>query len=157
MGVTNSNQFLRGHEDQRECALELRHGKAHGILDGIRLQPRLCDEICDDLGVARAVEDRAALFKHAAQSACVAEVAVVDKRHLALLVIDLHRLTVAPLIAARRAVARVPDGDRTLRKCAEHSGCKHMVNEPEILMRIKHAVVIDRDAGALLPAVLQGK
>ena len=49
--VADSNQFLRGHEDQRECALKLRHGKAHGILDGIRLQPGLRDEICDDLGV----------------------------------------------------------------------------------------------------------
>ena len=101
------------------------------------------------------MEDRAALFEQAAEHGGIAEIAVVDERHFALLVIDLHRLTVAPLTAAGRAVARVPDRGGAVRKAAEHLRREHMLHKPEILVRREHAVIVDRDACALLTAVLQ--
>ena len=152
--IADGDQLLRGHQDQRKCALQLRDRKPHGILDRIGLQSRLRDEIRNDLGIARRVEDRAALFEHTAQSARIAEIAVVDKRHFSLMMIDLHRLTVPPLTAAGRAVARMTDRDPALRKAAEDLRRKDMIDEAEILMRREYAVIIDRDPCAFLPAVL---
>ena len=62
MGITHGDHLLRGHDDQRKGTLQLRHSKADGVLDRIGLQPRLRDEIRDDLGIAGRVEDRAALL-----------------------------------------------------------------------------------------------
>ena len=81
----------------------------------------------------------------------------MDKRHFALLVIDLHGLTVPPLIAAGRAVARMADRHGAVRKAGQDLRRKDLSDQPEILVRREHAVIIDRDAGALLPAVLQRK
>ena len=157
MRIAPRNELLRGHDDHRKSALKLRNRNAHGILDRVCLQARLRDDIRDNFSIACGMEDRAALFERAAEHGCIAEIAVMHKRHFALLVIDLHRLTVSALIAARCAVARMTDRSGAVRKTAEHLRRKYMLHKPQILMRREHAVIIERNAAALLPAVLQGK
>lgn len=125
------------------------------IFDGGSLEPCLRDEVGDDLCVDRRVEDCTREFELIAQDIGVAEVAVVCERQLALLVIDGERLTVAAARRSRRAVAHMTDGHRALGEAREDFARKDVVDESEILVRGKDAVVVHGDAAALLAAVLQ--
>ena len=49
------------------------------------------------------------------------------------------------------------DRHGAVREAGQDLRREHMIDQPEILVRREHAVLIDRDAGALLPAVLQRK
>ena len=157
MRITDCNQLLCGHDNQRESALQLRNRKTHGIFDRIGLKPCLCNQICNNFGIACCVENCAALFEHTAQTSGIAEIAVMHQRHFALLMIDLHRLTVAALVAAGCSVAGMADCHRTVRKAGEHLRRKDMIDQTEILVCGEYAVIVDRDAGSLLTAVLQCK
>ena len=101
------------------------------------------------------MEDCTREFELVAQDIGVAEVAVVCERQLALLVVDGERLTVAAARRSRRAVAHMTDGHRALGEAREDFARKDVVDESEILVRGKDAVVVHGDAAALLAAVLQ--
>ena len=76
--------------------------------------------------------------------------------HAALLVVDLNGLAVAPDRGSSGAVAGVayrhgPPGQPGQRLAAEH-----LPHQPQILVGGKYPVVVDHDAAALLPPVLEG-
>ena len=120
------------------------------------VEARLRDDIGDYLGVARRVEDSAAELKLAAQFIGVAEVSVVGKSHLALLMVDLDGLAVRSAVAAGRAVARVGDSHPALRELHQVVAREDFVDKSDILARSEHSIVVDDYAAALLPSVLQG-
>ena len=102
------------------------------------------------------MEDSAAELKLAAQFIGVAEVSVVGKSHLALLMVDLDGLAVRSAVAAGRAVARVGDSHPALRELHQVVAREDFVNKSDVLARSEHSVVVNDYAAALLPSVLQG-
>ena len=103
------------------------------------------------------MEDSAAELELAAQFIGVAEVSVVGKSHLALLVVDLDGLAVRSAVAAGRAVARVGDSHPALRELHQVVAREDFVDKSDILARSEHSVVVDDYTAALLPTVLQCK
>ena len=101
------------------------------------------------------MEDSAVELELAAKLIGIAEVSVVGKSHLALLMVDLDGLAVRSAVAAGRAVARMGDSHPALRELHQIVARKDFVDNAHILARGKHAVVVDDYAAALLPSVLQ--
>ena len=50
----------------------------------------------------------------------------------------------------------MPDGHVPLRQAGERVGRKDLADESDVLVGAENAVVVDDDAAAFLPAVLQG-
>ena len=153
--VAHGEELRARHQTQRVGAFQVTHCLTDRLFDGGGLKPRLRDEVGDDLRVDRRVEDRAPKLELVAQDIGVAEVAVVRERQLALLVVDGERLAVAAARRARRAVAHMADGHRADGEAREDFARKDVVDESEILVRGKDAVVVHGDAAALLAAMLQ--
>ena len=153
--VAHGDELRARHEAERVGALQAIHRLADRLFDGTHLETRLRDEVGDDLRVDRRVEDGAGEFELVAQQVGVAQVAVVRERHLPLLVIDGERLAVASACRACRAVAYMTDGNLALGEAGKNLAGKDIVDESEILVRGKDAVIVHGDAAALLPAVLQ--
>ena len=92
------------------------HCLADGVLRGAALQAVTDDLIGDRFGVGSPVEDRAGQLKAASQIKGIGEVAVVDKRKIALDVADDERLDVIPVVPAGGGIAHMPDGHLTAAK-----------------------------------------
>ena len=101
------------------------------------------------------MEDSAVELELAAKLIGVAEVSVVGKSHLALLMVDLDGLAVRSAVAAGRAVARMGDSHGALRELQQIVARKDFVDKSDILARSEHSVVVDDYAAALLSSVLQ--
>ena len=108
--VAHGDHLGRRHDDQRIGAPQAACGAADGLFDAGAFQSLLGDEIGDDLGIARRVEDGAPLFQLCPQGPRVGEVAVVHQGHSTILMIDHDGLGVAHIAAARGAVAHMPHG-----------------------------------------------
>ena len=156
VGVARREQLCGGHEHEGICALKPAHRTAQRVFYRRTVEARLRDNIGDYLGGGRRVEDSAAELKLAAQFICVAEVSVVGKSHLALLMIDLDGLAVRSAVAAGRAVARVGDSHPALRELHQVVAREDFVDKSDVLARSEHSVVVNDYAAALLPSVLQG-
>ena len=154
--ITRTDQLLRAHQHKGIRAVERVHRAAQRVLNGRRAQSFARDDIRDCFRVARRVKDRAGQLQCRAQSSGVGKIAVVRERHPALLVVDLDRLTVCAVRAARRAVARVRNCHRRFRKRSERLFRKHFGHQSDVLMRYKHTIVVYDNAAAFLPAMLQG-
>ena len=154
--VAQRYQLHRRHDDQRIGTIQPVHRRAHRLLDRRVGQALARHLVGDYLGVARRMEDRALQLELTAELRRVRQVAVVRHRHCALDVSDLYRLTVRPRAAAGRAVPDMPDSYRALAERRQCLMIEHLVDKPDILMRREHAVLVDDDAAALLPAVLEG-
>ena len=102
------------------------------------------------------MEDCAGQLQFAAELGGVTEVPVVRQRHFPLLMIDLNRLAVSAAGTAGRAVAHMADGHIPLRQTRKRIGRKDFADQPDVLMRGKNTIVVDDNAAALLPTVLQG-
>ena len=94
--------------EQRVGALDLAQRVGDAILDRALRAHR--DQMDDDFGVARALEDRAASLELFAQRLGVRQVAVVGDRDRAARVVDRDRLRVFQERAAGGRVAHVADG-----------------------------------------------
>ena len=156
MGITRGDELLRAHDHQRIRALNALHGAQHGLLDAFAPQPLLRDDIGDDLGIAGGVEDRASQLQLLAQLPGVNEVAVMAQSQGALEVIDQQGLGIAAALGAGGAVAAVAHGHAALMELFQHITGKNLVDQTHVLVAVDHAVVVDGDAAALLPAMLQG-
>ena len=86
----------------------------------------------------------------------VGEVAVVGQGHAALVVVHQDGLDVPLVVGPGGAVAHVAYGDGARAQGAEPLRRKHLVHQPHIPVRGEHAIVVHRDAGALLAPVLEG-
>ena len=75
---------------------------------------------------------------------------------LSLQVVDLKGLTVGKVGAAGGAVAGVGNRQLPRGKPLHHVAGKHLAHQAQPFMAGEHAVVVDDDSAALLPAVLQG-
>ena len=71
-------------------------------------------------------------------------------------VVDEHGLSVAAILSAGGAVAAVTHSHAALVQLFQHVAGKDLVDQTNVLVAVNHAVVVDGDAAALLPAVLQG-
>ena len=102
------------------------------------------------------MEDGALLLQLVPQLGGVGQVAVVADGHGALAVVDQHGLSVVAVQGAGGAVAAVAHGHLALVHLLQHVPGEHIRHQANILVAGDHAVVIHRDAAALLAAVLQG-
>ena len=157
VGVTRRDQLGVGHNDEGVCALDVVHRAADGHLNVRRQQTVLGQQIGNDLGVRRAVKDRTAHLELAAQLRRVDKVAVVADRHSALAVMQNHRLRVGTAALARRGIADMAGSHL----CAagqlfQHALGKDLADKAQIAVAGQHAVDVQRNAAALLAAVLQG-
>ena len=66
-------------------------------------------------------------------------------------------LRIRHALAARRAVAHVPDGHVAFAEFFHNARCEHVVDQSVFFMNAEHPVVVDDDARRFLPAVLQGE
>ena len=114
--------------------------------------------VADDLGIRGAVEDGTLVFQLTSQLNGIGQVAVVAQGHGAAAVPHDHGLGVGPDAAAGGGVAHMAGGHLGVGvgQAAQHRRGEHLVHKAQIPVALDDAVVIHRDAAALLPAVLQG-
>ena len=103
------------------------------------------------------MEDRALVFQLAAQLHGIGQVAVVAQRHGAAAMTDDHGLGVGADAGARSGVAHMT-GSHVCRgsgQTCQHLRGEHLVYKAQIPVAGDHAVIVDGNTAALLPAVLQ--
>src|SRR6202171_5700919 len=125
---------------------------AEAVLDrAVRL---VREEVDDHLGVARALEERAALFQITPQLLGIDQVAVVRDGDLTGGGARHHRLRVGEDGLPRRRVAGVADGRRA-GQAGDGSLVEDVGDQAHGLVQVDGLAVPAGDAGRLLPAVLQ--
>ena len=96
-------------------------------------------------------------FELAAQLRRVDKVAVVADRHSALAVMQNHRLRVGTAALARRGIADMAGSHLCAAgQLLQHALGKDLADKAQIAVAGQHAVDVQRNAAALLAAVLQG-
>ena len=68
--------------------------------------------------------------------------------------IDLNRLAVCQIGAAGGAVAGVGNRHFPRGELLHDAACEYLTDQPQTLVAVKNAVIIDDNAAALLPTVL---
>ena len=156
-GVAHRDELGGRHDHKAVCALQHVHGLADGSLDAAHAQTVAGDEVADDLGIRGAVEDGALVFQLAAQLHGVGQVAVVAQRHGAAAMPDDHGLGVGADAGAGGGVAHMAGGHvcRGGGQACQHLRGEHLVYKTQIPVAGDHAVIVDGNTAALLPAVLQ--
>ena len=99
--------------------------------------------------------DYAAELKAGAQLVCVAEISVVCQGELTFLVVYNNGLAVCAVCAAGGAVAHMPHRHAAIGKLVHYRLCKYIIHRAEILVYGENAVIVNYNAAALLPSVLQ--
>ena len=156
VGVPDGDELGGGGDHQGVGPLDPVHGGGDRLLDGGGAQTLLDDDVGDDLGVRGGLEDGALALQLLAQCVGVGEVAVVGQGHAALVVVHQDGLDVPLVVGPGGAVAHVAYGDGARAQGAEPLRRKHLVHQPHIPVRGEHAIIVHRDAGALLAPVLEG-
>ena len=87
----------------------------------------------------------------------VGEVSVVGQSHGSLDVVDHNGLGIAAVGLAGGAVAYMAQGGKPLPQRGQGSGGKDVSCKPQPLVGGENPVVVDHDAAALLPPVLEGQ
>ncbi len=113
------------------------------------------DEMDDDLGVGRRLEQGAALHQSATQPAGVRQVAVVGEREAAELQVGEQRLDVAQHGLAGGGVAVVADRRVALEPLHHRLAREDVAHLAQIAVGVELPAVVGDDAGGLLAAVLQ--
>ena len=137
--------------DQRERAAHLRDRLDDRVFH--RRRPRAREQVQDDFGVARRLEDRSEPDQVVLQLLRVDQVAVVRDRDLPVRAVDEDRLRVGQAAVAGRGVARVADGGVPGER-GQALGREDVGDIPHVLGDDHAMTVRGGDAGALLPAVL---
>ena len=101
------------------------------------------------------MENGAPRLQRTAQVVGVADVSVVRQRQPPLAVVDLNGLTVGAVGAACRAVADVPHAQPPGGQAAQDILAENLIDKSQVLVGDEHAVVIDHNAAAFLPPVLE--
>ena len=163
--VAHADEVRVVHQHEREPALQPRQHLLDGVLEVTTVGARLVrvrgrDQLGDQRGVAGGVE--LALGRHhAGQHADlrgevlgVREVAVVAEREPGVADRAVHGLRVAPRARSGRRVAHVSDREVPLER-DEVALVEHLRDEAHVLHDGDELAVAHRDAGRLLPAVLE--
>ena len=153
MRVSRTDELVFRHDRQAVRALDFLEAFEHFFLN--RLLARARDEVHEDLGVDGGLEDRALLLELVADLGGVREVAVVRERDLAACVVDHERLRVRQEARARCRIAHMADGD-VLIFHVRQLVAEDLVDEAHAARDVHPRAIRQRDAGALLPTMLQG-
>jgi len=111
----------------------------------------------DDLAVHGGLENEAAAFELVAERGGVGQVAIVRDGDLAARTIHRERLGVAEIGRAGRGIARVADGHFADEVVQDFRVVKNLRHEAHAVVLEEFAIVAGDNAGALLPAMLQGE
>jgi hypothetical protein len=151
--VAQGVELVARQHQQRVSAFDLveRVGQRAGQI------PRLAarHQVNDDLGVARGLEDRAAMLERPPPLPCAREVAVVPQRELSFVAIDDDGLRVHQRGVARSRIASVTER-RIAGKPREHLRLENFLHQPHAFFEVEFAAVAGHDPSRLLPAMLQG-
>ncbi len=150
--VAHRDHRVLGEEEERVGALHALERGGDAILDRDLLAHR--DEVDEDLGVGRRLEDRSALLELLAELVGVREVSVVADGERALGVVDGERLRVLDVRAAGGRVADVTDGDAA-RQLREVLLAERVLDEAHRAVEVELLAVARDDARRLLAAVLE--
>ena len=157
VGVARGDQLGVGHNDQTVRTLDVVHRAADRHLNVGGHQTVLGQQVGNDLGVRGAVEDGTAHLQLAAQLRGVDKVAVVADRHGALAVMQNHRLRVGAAALPGSGVTHMTGRHLgALGQLLQHALGENLADKPQVAVAGKHAVHVQGNAAAFLPAVLQG-
>ncbi len=150
--VTHGDHCVLGHEEERIRAFDAGERVQDAVFD--RHLVRLGDEMDEDLGVGRRLEDRPLALELGAEIVGVRKVAVVADRERAARIIDSERLRVLQMRATGGGVAHVADR-HAAGELREVLFAEDVLNEAHRSMGVELRAVARDDAGRLLPAMLQ--
>ncbi len=151
--IARHDDAVLGEEHQGERAFQLQQRIAQGA--GQRALRGVGHQVEHDFGIAGRLEDGAAAAQVGAQLVGIGDVAVVRDGHFALVADHGKRLGVEQDGIAGGGIARVPDG-QIAGQLGQHVAGEDVGHMPHGLVGVDLVAVRGADAGALLPAVLQG-
>jgi hypothetical protein len=151
--VTQADQLVLGHDDQRVGALDAMEA-AHEVV-ALAVQGRLGQQMQNDLAIDGGREDRALGLQFLAKLGGVGQVAVVCDGNLAAGAIDGERLGIAQVRRAGGGVPRVADSNGADHVMQDVS-LEDLRHQPHAFVGVKLFAVRGDDARAFLAAVLQG-
>ena len=149
--VAEGDERVVDERDDGVRALEARHRRGDGLGQRRRVAG---DQGCDDLGVRGRAEPDPIRDELVAESPGVRQVAVVAERNGSGASVMDEGLSVRPVHAPGRRVARVPDRDLT-RERLELLLVEDLRDEPHVAEHGQATRLGDGDAGRLLAAMLQ--
>ena len=151
--IARGDQRILRQEHEAVRTLDARQRLRERMLE--RVGARLCEQRPDHLGVTGRLELDAFRGKLVAQLRRVDEVAVVPDHHRPDVgMFHAHRLCVAQLRAAGRAVARVADRYVAL-EFVDRLLVEHLRDETHLLADTDLVPIAHRDTGGLLSAMLE--
>ena len=153
--VADRHQLLWRHDDHGICALELVHRLFYRFLNRSGVQALVNDDVGDDLRVRAGVENSPFQLQFLLERLRIDQSAVEGKGHGALDVADNQRLHVRALRGAG-GIQYMANRHAAAAQVGQYLLIKGVRNQADVAVGTDHAVVVDRDAAALLASVLQG-
>src|SRR6516162_6158384 len=152
-GIAHSDDLVLRERHQRKGALDLPQRVDQPVDDGL-LEARR-DQVNNDFGVARRLEQAAATHQLAANLVGVGQIAVVANGEPAELEIGEERLHVAQCDLAGRRIADVADGGTAAQPADHFLGAEIVADLAHPAVGAELLAVVGDNAGRLLPAMLQ--
>ena len=153
MRIARDDDAVFGQKHQRKRAFQLQQRLAQRSRQSLFARPR--HQMQNHFRIARSLKNGPFAFQFAPQLPGIRDVAVVRHRDLAFVASHRKRLRVQQHRVARRRIARVPDRQFP-RQRPQHFRRENIRHVPHALVIVNVTPVARRDAGALLPAMLQG-
>src|SRR6266403_495732 len=150
--IADGNQLIGSEHEQRICAFHLVQGIAQRTGEIARL--RACQQMHDHFRVAIGLKYRAFVLQFAAPVRGVGEIAVVPKRHFALVAVDHDRLRVQQSLVTCGGIARVADSE-IAGQIREHWRGKDFFHFTHRAMQMQLRAIAGDDSSRFLAAMLQ--
>ena len=155
--IPRRDQFLRGADHQRVGSFDDSHCGINRLFNRFMVQTLLHDDIGDHFRIRRGVKDGAPAFEHRPEFIGIGKIAVMAQRHPAFAVIHDQRLDILKELRAGRGITDMTYGDIAGAEGPKRFRMEDLADKAFSLGIGENAVIIHGDAGAFLPAVLQGK
>ena len=155
--IPHGDQLGGRGDHQGVGAFQHVHGGYDRFLDAGGFKTRAHDGVGDDLRIRRGVKDRTLFLKGISNVPGIGQIAVMRQCQPAFVMVDEQRLQIALAVGTGGRVTHMTHGNIAFSQIGESCGGKHLVDKARIPAGGKDPIVVDDDARALLPAVLQGK
>ena len=152
--VADADELILRQQNERIAAANDIHHRANRVNKPLAALP--CNQAQDDLCIDCRLENRAVLLHLRTQGVRVDEVAVMRHRQHTDLAAGNQRLCVDDVFASEGRIAHMTNRDFSLQS-AEDFFIEYLRHKSEVAIVLDALAVRDRDARALLTAVLQSK
>ena len=155
IGVSGSDQLLRGHNDQGISTFQVIHGVFHSFFNRRTLQSLFRHRIGDHFSIVGGVKNRTTQFILSPQLMCIDQITVMGNRHGTFYMADHNGLCIGTARLSGCGIPHMSDRNVPLSEFFDLTAVKYLRHQSQILMMRENATIIYHDPAAFLPSVLK--